>query len=219
MPILSFGQTITVEIDSVSLVRYSGSSKPRPKPKPVFQGKLHEDIKVTQAEREIILKNRHDELLSKYPNYNEERNMPLNRISITILNKEDKYHPTAKWETYYTFPSDSIKYLLKILDCRAIEEEEITAIDTIYTVDEKGDTIRDIIFTKTISNRPHAMCYAPGLGVLLWSKGRIVTFYSVCFGCNNVAEGPSQGHRPEFKRCINIHLLKEGIERLGYSLE
>lgn len=55
--------------------------------------------------------------------------------------------------------------------------------------------------------------------IMVWSKGEIITFYSVCFECLNVAEGASNIYLSNFKFCINIDLLKEEIERLGYSLK
>ncbi|MFK7949783.1 MAG: hypothetical protein AB8G11_19490 [Saprospiraceae bacterium] len=220
LPIFSFGQTITLEIDSVSLVRYNGSnkSKPKPKPKPK-QGKKHEDIKYSKQEIDTLrVRYPKAKYLSPYDDMYRNKTI-LFRGGQGILDKNGRFHPKTKKETYQTFPADSIKYLLEILDCKAIEKGKIVGRDTTYTVDEKGDTIQDIIITMTLSNRPPLKCYAPGLGVLLWSKGRIITFYSVCFNCNGIVEGPIINYQLEYKRCINLDLLKEEIEELGYSLK
>ena len=220
LPILSFGQTITVEIDSVTLIRYSGGNKSKPKPKPIpkpRQRKKHEDVKYSkQAIDTLRVRYPQKKIHSSYDTI-KQNNIPPFRGK-TIMDKNGRFHPRIKKDTYRTYLADSVIDIIKILDCKEVDRG-IVSIDTVYTIDEKGDTIQDIFVTRTVSSGTGSMCYAPGLGILLWSKDRIVTFYSVCFHCNNVAEGPSESYRPEFKRCINLEFLREEIEELGYPLK
>lgn len=134
--------------------------------------------------------NRKGDVIELYPNYDANRDMPLPVQDKTILDENGKFHPSVKWETYQTFSIDSTTRLLEILNCEIPVDVEQTG-----------------------------MCFAPSLGILVWSKGEIITFYSVCFDCLNVAEGASDNYPPNFKSCIDIDLLKTEIERLGYSLK
>jgi hypothetical protein len=200
LPISIFGQT-EISVDSVSLIEYDGSSsKKEIGYKTVSKNRIFKNFNHKKLNPE---QNSTEELTKDYPNYDKDRDMPLPVFTKTILDSAGRFHPTAKWKTYRTFPSDSVAFLLDILNCK------ISEIDTVRTIDDLGNE------TLTFRHRPPqqtGMCFAPGLGILIWSKGEIIDFYSVCFYCSNVAKGADNGYY--FESCIYIDDLKMEVERL-----
>ena len=79
------------------------------------------------------------------------------------------FYPNAKWVTYRNFPRDSVLNVLGILNCDLPKFES----DTFH----KKEILPDgkIVFIEEITNpsipKPSAMCFAPGFGIILWSKG------------------------------------------------
>lgn len=208
LPIYIFGQT-EISVDSVSFIKYSGYAPINPKPKPPTY-KIYKtyDHKNSERENATYEKKAYEKFLEKYPNYIEGRDMREVRTQ-TILDSKGRFHPSAKWETYRTFPSDSAAFLLDILNCKI---SMIKNIDTVsQTINELGDTV---LVTNISYRTPSAsaMCFNPRLGILIWSKGEIVDFYSVCFECSNVAKGADNGYY--FESCIFIDDLKKEVERL-----
>lgn len=208
LPISIFGQT-EISVDSVSLIEYNGG---RTKKQLGYQTISNDGIlKKVNREKSNIEQSLKAELSEDYPNYDKNRDMPLPVRTNTILDSKGRFHPSAKWETYRTFPSDSVAFLLDILNCKI---SMIKSIDTVsQTLNELGDTV---LVTEISYRTPSvsAMCFIPRLGIFIWSKGEIVDFYSVCFECSNVAKGTNDGYMREYQRCIYIDDLKMEVERL-----
>lgn len=218
LPLMSFGQKDTIFIDSVSLIQYSGGFQPqktlnytKSEPKQKFRLKFRkkEEVKHEEVELDSIQK-----LAQKYPNYDANRDMPLPINSVMILDKNGKFHPTAKWETYQSFPVDSAMHLLYILTCNI----EPWTYHTEISVDKNGVADTTVVTRRRIK-KPGGKCFYPGLGILVWSKGEIITFYSVCFSCSRVTEGSSEGYGYDYNDCIYIMALREEIERLAFSFQ
>lgn len=208
-PVFVFGQANTITIDSVSIVEYSGyiPRTSKPKPKKTLSRSLSitiDDAKKSTTEVKATNDRYQQRLRADFPNYNAERDMPLPIRHKTILDKEGRFHPSTKWETYQTFNADSAALLIDILDCN------LSRFDTVYTTEVDGSQTMKV---RMRSKRAGAMCFSPGLAVLCWSEGKITTFYSICFHCHNVAEGPKNR---EYKNCILINALEEEVKQLGY---
>lgn len=211
LPVLSFSQDTSVTIDSISLITYNGSSSS--KKSPVLSRSIavvNEDYKSSAAEiaaKELRIQK---ELLKEYPNYDAERDMPLPIQTKMILDKNGKFHPSARWETYQTFAVDSVAFLVDILNCAV---PSTYGMDSIKTIDALGNETVIVSHRKpTVS----AMCFAPDLGILVWSKDKITTFYSVCFYCSNVKESAANTSVQNFKDCIYLDLLEDEVKALGY---
>jgi hypothetical protein len=201
LPIFIFGQT-EINVDSVSLIEYSGSY---PEKKLGYQTVSKDGIfKKNNRKKSTVEQSPKKELSEEYPNYDKDRDMPLPVLDKTILDSEGRFHPSAKWETYQTFPSDSVAFLLDILNCK------IPEIDTIRTADDLGN---EILTFRHREPQQTGMCFDPRLGILIRSKGEIVDFYSVCFKCSSVKKGVDNGYN--FEDCIFIDDLKMEIKRLS----
>ena len=154
LPVLSFGQT-KVNIDSVSLIKYDGSSQK--KTNPYYLSTSNDDSKQSNTKSTISQQNKENDFTKDFPNYNKDRDMPLPVQTKRILDSKGRFHPTAKWETYQTFPPDSIGFLLDILYCN------LPMKDTIWTIDKSGNQTLPIEYKKYRTG----MCFSPGLGILI----------------------------------------------------
>lgn len=187
LPIIGFSQSDSIRIDSVSLVSYEGFYQ---KKVVAYRSLRISNISLIDDNKRSLMERKQDKKIQQnknpYPNYNASRDMPLPANTLEIIDKQGRFHPSVKWETYQTFGSDSIKHLVDILTCNVAEETPITG-----------------------------MCFRPRLGILVWSAGEIVTSYSVCFECKQIKTS-SNDARFSNNCEINQRLLKAEVSRLGY---
>jgi len=194
-------------------MEYGAGSKPFPKPRPFPKNSDIDSLKkVRTIEREKLLDKR-------WPNKKVGRDMLRPPGTQTIINKNGLYYPNVKWNTYRSFPKDSVLNILGILNCDLHEIiNEYRVMDTIFLVD--GSIKIDTSLIQSYNyHSAGSMCFAPGFGIVLWSKGEILQLYSICFGCSRTAVGYKDRNKAgyyHYQRCIDLEYLKSELKEMGY---
>jgi hypothetical protein len=207
------------QIDSVTLVEYTGI--PRfyhelnlKEYQPNMNASKRQSV---DAENEILRKKYQDILNRFFPNQVTGRDMSQPPNTITILNKAGEFYPNTKWETYRTFPKDSVIRFLKLLNCEIKRPIEYI-YDTIYpSNNSQNDTLPIII--KHLK-RPTTVIRTCGphldLGIILWKKGEVLQIFSTGPFANSVVVGYLENGSLERQNCVDMELLKVEMKKLGY---
>ena len=109
------------KVDSVTLVEYTALIRYNREPEFKSYQPDMDSLERQQIDLENKkIKKKHEVLMNLYfPNRVEGRDMSTPPETIAILNKKGEFYPNVRWETYRTFPTDSVMQLLKILNCAA----------------------------------------------------------------------------------------------------
>ncbi len=171
-------------IDSLYILSYEGGVLPPPPPPPPPPGL--ENVPSNGG------KHIQEYYQNLYPNYDPARDMPLPPMTRLLMDSNNKYHPSIRWESKKVFTGKELKDLRTILTC------------------EKEKTMES----------PSADCFNPRHGVIVFEGERIVEVYSICLECNRVQKidlkkeaspyGSATGYNVELD-CVDFSDLAESL--------
>jgi hypothetical protein len=205
------------KIDSVTLVEYTAIIRYNQEPKlksyqPDMDSLERQKIDV---ENENKKKKYEDFLNYWFPNRVAGRDMSIPPETITILNKKGEFYPNTRWETYRTFPTDSVMQLLKILNCSEAFSRYRMVYDTIHPVDS---TEMPIIKSRYVKATLRIATCGPhlNLGIILWHKGEVLQIISTGYSDLSVFVGYLEDGQLENQDCVVINEMRKELRRLGY---
>ena len=198
------------KIDSVTLVEYRAVVRFYHEPK----------LKEYQPDMDSLERQKVDieneELLNHwFPNQVKGRDMSIPPNTFTILNKKGEFYPNVKWETYRTFPKDSVMQLLKILNCSEEFSPYRMIYDTIYPEDSTEMPMIIQRYVKTVIKRAVSGTYL-NVGIILWHKGEVLQIFSTGPLEISVYVGYLEDDGLQSQYCVVINELRKELRRLGY---